>query len=190
MTITLKSKYFFSLLISFFLVNSCGNNRSSGPDRSKAPEQTPPEPKPPENPPVQMTPVVSEIKWGSVTIKNKDGSEIKYKDCILTPEISFEWNFKTFGHPKNGEPVTSHQHKTDLTKGIQIHSVRDLLDKGDIFILSTGMTEDLGVHTSTVQYLKNKNKKVQVLKSDEAAKKHNELVKSGLRVVTLLHSTC
>ena len=190
MTITLKSKYFFSLLISIFLVNSCGKNGSSGPDRPKAPEQAPPAPQPPENPSVQMAPLVSEIKWGTVTVKSSDGSEIKYKDCILTPDTSFEWNFKTFGNPQNGEAVTSHQHKTDLSKGIQIHSVRELLDKGDIFILSKGMTEDLGVHTSTVQYLESKNKKVYVLKSDEAAKKHNELVKGGFKVVTLLHSTC
>ena len=88
--------------------------------------------------------------------------------------------------------MTGHQHKRDLSKGIQIRSVRPLLDIGDIFFLSTGMTEDLGVNVSTVEYLKSYGKEVYTLQTEACIKQYNDYVMSGSKknCVALLHSTC
>lgn len=130
-----------------------------------------------------MTPKINKCKWGLI---NVDGNN--YKDCIITPEGAFEWDMKNFGEPYK-EPITSHQYKSDITKGIQIHSVRDLLRFGDIFILSTGMHDELGVNSSTIDYLKMHNKLVYVLNTEETVKLYNKLG-TKCKVVAMIHTTC
>lgn len=130
-----------------------------------------------------MKPKIIDYKWGAI---NVDGNI--YKDCIITPEGSFEWDMKNFGSPKN-ELITSHQHKKNYKKGIQIHSVRDLLNFGDVFILSTGMDDCLGVNSSTIDYLKFNGKKVIDTDTKEAIACYNEL-RTKHKVVAVIHTTC
>lgn len=128
-------------------------------------------------------PKIDSCKWGSI---NVDGDN--YKDCIITPIGAFEWDMKKFGDPYN-EPVTSHQHKTNYKKGIQIHSVRRLLNFGDFFILSTGMDDELGVNSDTINYLKMNNKEVIVTVTKDAVKLYNQ-IRTKHKVIAIIHTTC
>lgn len=136
----------------------------------------------------KMEPQIVSMEWGSIKIKQGSKSD-EFKDVILLPTGYHEWNFKDGFNSKIDKQYTSHQHKTNKTKGIQIHSVRDLLDKGDTFILTTGYTDDLGVNKNTINYLKENDKEVIVVNSADVMKIYNIRSKKG-KVVALIHSTC
>jgi len=92
--------------------------------------------------------------------------------------------------PELDKKHTSHQYKKDMSKGIQPHSVRPLLNKGFVFVLTTGFHDDLGVNKNTVKFLKDNGKDVVVVNSGNVMDTYNNLVKKGKKVVALVHSTC
>jgi len=124
------------------------------------------------------------IKWGSVKV-----GDVLYKDCIMTPKGHFSWDFD-YGYNKGDGFITSHQHKTKHHRGIQIHSVRPLINYANIFVISTGIKEELGVNISTIEYLCSFKKEVYILNTTNAVKKYNELIDNGKKVVAFIHSTC
>ena len=73
--------------------------------------------------------------------------------------------------------------------GIQSHSVRNLLNKGSVFILTTGYHDDLGVNKNTIKFLKDNDKKVYVVNTSNIIDIYNDLSKID-QVVALIHSTC
>jgi len=136
------------------------------------------------------TPTITHIEWGTVHVKHNSVTKV-YKDVIIEPTRCYEWNFKENFDPECDEKYTSHQHKKDMTKGIQPHSVRHLLDSGTIFVLTTGFHSDLGVNENTIKFLTDNKKQVIIVNSKDAMVVYNELVKNNKKkVVALIHSTC
>jgi hypothetical protein len=135
-------------------------------------------------------PQIVSIEWGNIQIRQN--SKIRnFKDVVLEPNTFYEWNFKEGFDPNIDKKYTSHQYKEDMSKGIQPHSVRSLLDKGDTFVLTTGFHDDLGVNKSTVKFLKDNGKKVVIVNSADVMDVYNNLkTKTNTKVVALIHSTC
>lgn len=134
-------------------------------------------------------PIIVNVGWGNVLV-NHDSATHDFKDAILEPTGCYEWNFMEGFNPEIDTKRTSHQYKKDMSKGIQPYSVRSLLKKGSVFILTTGFHDDLGVNKDTIKLLKNNKKEVIVVNSNDVANIYNDLVKKGKRVVALVHSTC
>jgi len=133
-------------------------------------------------------PQIISIEWGNIQVGQN--SKVKnFKDVILEPTRFYEWDFKEGYNPKLDEKYTAHQYKKDMSKGIQPHSVRNLLDNGDTFILTTGFHDDLGVNKNTVKFLKDNGKKVVVVNSSKVMDVYNDLSRKS-KVVALVHSTC
>ena len=86
-------------------------------------------------------PKIESIEWGHIKIKHDDKT-YSFKDLVIEPSSFYEWNFKDGFDPTVDIIPTSHQFKTNLSKGIQPHSVRHLLNKAKVFILSMGMYDD------------------------------------------------
>jgi len=123
-----------------------------------------------------QAPIISSIVWGKVVVKNPDGKECVYKDCILTPKGSQKWDWNKTG--------------TEHVPGIQIDDIKDFIDEVDIIILSKGMDNQLQTKTDTYSYVKEKKKKLHILNTRLAVEKYNELVAQGVKVGALIHSTC
>lgn len=135
------------------------------------------------------TPLITGIEWGNVRVKQ--GHVVKnFKDVVLEPNGAHEWDFKAGFNPELDEKYTSHQYKKDMSKGIQPHSVRNLIHKGDVFVLTTGFHDDLGVNKKTVKFLKDNEKHVEIVNSSGIMDMYNNLVNEGKKVVALVHSTC
>ncbi len=134
-------------------------------------------------------PQIVSIKFGNVCVKKNDilGN---FKDVIIEPNGFYEWNFREGFNPEFDEKPTSHQYKKDPSKGIQPHSIRNLLNKGDIFILTSGFYDDLGINKNTIKFLENNGKKVVIVNSKDIVNTYNNLVGGGKNIVALVHSTC
>jgi hypothetical protein len=118
-----------------------------------------------------MNPYIESIEWGKIKL-----SSITLKDVILAPDICEEWNWKIDG--------TTHK------EGITIDAVVNLVNKADIFILSTGINNRIKINNKTIQYLIDHNKIVMIMQTEKAVIQYNKLIKSGNLVCALLHSTC
>jgi hypothetical protein len=138
--------------------------------------------------PKMSIPQIRSIEWGNVQIGQNSKIE-DFKDVVLEPTTFYNWDFKEGFDPNTDQKHTSHQYKKDISKGIQPHSVRNLLDKGTTFILTTGFHDDLGVNQKTIKFLENNGKKVVVVNSSEVMDLYNKLSKKS-KVVALVHSTC
>ncbi len=134
-------------------------------------------------------PIIVSIDWGNVCIK-QNFVQLHFKDVVILPNDAYNWNFKEGFDKQIDLNYTSHQHKTDMSKGIQIHSVRNLLDQGNVFILTTGFHDSLGVNKSTIKFLEHHGKKVIVVNSKDVIDIYNKCVINGHKVVALVHSTC
>lgn len=60
----------------------------------------------------------------------------------------------------------------------------------EIILIGTGWDGVLEVPDEIIKQAKKLNKKLEILKSEEAIRKYNELVKDGERVNALIHTTC
>ncbi|MBY0353229.1 hypothetical protein K2W90_02585 [Candidatus Babeliales bacterium] len=136
---------------------------------------------------IAQAPRIASIKWGEINVKNANGRESTFKDCICTPGGAKDWDWG----------ITSMRHNP----GIGIAQVKDLLDLADVFVLSRGVDWVLQVQDEVVEYLEKNGKQVFVQRTIEkpgydiskpgtAVHTYNELVKEGKRVVGLFHSTC
>jgi hypothetical protein len=134
-------------------------------------------------------PIIISIEWGNIRVKQGHATK-DFKDVVLEPNGFYEWDFKAGFNLKFDEKHTSHQYKKNMSKGIQPHSVRDLLNKGSVFVLTTGYHDDLGVNKNTVKFLKDQGKQVIVVNTSDVADTYNDLVGKGSKVVALVHSTC
>ena len=108
---------------------------------------------------------------------------------MIEPDKFYEWDFKDGFDPSIDKEYTGHQFKTNKEKGIQPHSVRNLLCVANSFILTTGFHDDLGVNKDTIKFLEKNGKKVTVVNSKDIMDTYNKLSKKE-KVVALVHSTC
>lgn len=119
---------------------------------------------------------ITQFSWGHVTVEHGDGTLKNYKDVIVYPEGSQEWDWSKTG--------------TRHVPGIQVADVQELAQKVDRVILSRGVDLVLQVQPETLEYLRNHNKQYDVLQSQEAVELYNKLISEGKRVGIVLHSTC
>ena len=101
-----------------------------------------------------------------------------FKDCIITNDHVFEWDWSIDGTRHN--------------PGITPKAVTQLLELEDcdIILLSQGMHLKLGVCKETIRRLKKAGKEVEILETENTVKRWNELCTAGESVGALIHSTC
>lgn len=117
--------------------------------------------------------LIKKIEWGRVELE--DGSQ--FKDVMLAPSFTSEWNWKLSG--------------TNHSKGIQTSDIDVLLEhKVDVLILSRGVNLVLQVSADTYAYAIARVPTLIVDQSVSAVAHYNRLVEQGKRVGMLLHSTC
>lgn len=119
------------------------------------------------------SPRIEHISWGRIRVAGSGGS---FKDVKLYPGGVREWDWNETG--------TRHQ------PGIQSADVKELLDHGARHvILSRGMHERLQVREETLQTLRERNVEVEVLETNDAVERYNNLA-GDVPVGALIHSTC
>ena len=118
------------------------------------------------------SPRITDLSWGQMKIEGGKS----YRDAKLFPGGSREWDWQETG--------------TRHSPGIQPADVRELLERGArIIILSRGMNENLRVTEETLQFLEEEGVRYQLLQTEEAVKRYNEL-REEHPVGGLFHSTC
>lgn len=121
------------------------------------------------------SPKISDLSWGSVEVDGPDGTET-YRDAKLWPGGSRGWDWNETG--------TSH------VPGIQPADVEEVVDNGaETVILSRGQNRRLQVQDETLEWLEERGVEVEVLESNEAVRRYNELADEA-DVGALIHSTC
>lgn len=74
---------------------------------------------------------------------------------------------------------------------VQVEDISDILkEKPEIVVFGTGANGRVSVDEKVIDELKKIGCEVIAVKSDEAVKKFNELLKSGKKVVLAIHLTC
>jgi hypothetical protein len=123
---------------------------------------------------VASSPHITHVSWGCLEIA---GRAQPFKDAKLYPGGARAWDWNETG--------TSH------TPGIQPADIEELLDNGaEVVILAKGMNERLGVTSAALEMLDDRGVEVQVLQTEEAVERYNELQEEGTPVGGLFHTTC
>ena len=105
-----------------------------------------------------------------------EGASGPFKDVKLFPGGCREWDWRETG--------------TRHSPGIQPGDVEELLEHGARrIVLSRGVWERLGVASETVRYLEGRGVAFEILQTERAVERYNELAGSE-RVAALIHSTC
>ena len=118
------------------------------------------------------SPRITRLAWGRL----ETGGGGVFKDAKLYPGGAREWDWRETG--------------THHVPGIQPADVEELLDRGaEVVVLTTGIWQRLQVRPETLRFLSERGISVEVLQSEEAMKRFNEL-RSSLPVGGLFHSTC
>jgi hypothetical protein len=119
-----------------------------------------------------LSPAIVSDGWGLLRVGGAT-----YKDAKLWPGGAREWNWTETG--------TSH------LPGIAPADVDEVVDAGAaVVLLSTGRGGRLGVPDSTVDHLRRQGVDVEVLRTEEAISRYNDLAGRGVAVGALIHSTC
>lgn len=118
------------------------------------------------------SPKITALSWGRLEVEGQGA----FKDAKLWPGGARTWDW--------GETGTEHD------PGIQPADVEELLERGArVVILSRGMSERLQVQQETVAKLEDRGVRTEVLQTQEAVRRYNEL--AGKEPVgALIHSTC
>jgi hypothetical protein len=120
----------------------------------------------------ESSPTVEELSWGQVDV-DAHGS---FRDAKLWPGGARGWDWNETG--------TSH------VPGIQVADVEELVEKGaERVVLSRGQNERLQVKDETLAWLEDQDVEVEVLESNAAVERYNELAGEE-PVGALIHSTC
>ncbi|NBB74973.1 MAG: hypothetical protein GVY35_15065 [Bacteroidetes bacterium] len=122
----------------------------------------------------QSSPRITHLSWGRLEVEGRDAA---FKDAKLWPGGGREWDW--------GETGTHHR------PGIQPADVEELLEHGaKTVVLSKGINERLQVQRATLDALDERGVEVDVLQTEQAVERYNELQAEGKAVGGLFHSTC
>ena len=124
---------------------------------------------------IQSSPIIIDAQWAKITVKD-NGKELVYEDVKLWPGRSRKWDWTESG--------------THHNPGIQIADIQEFINNVDAVILTRGMDLVLQVPQATIDYAKKLGKQVYVGQTQDMVKKYNELVKQGIKVGGVFHSTC
>lgn len=101
----------------------------------------------------------------------------RFKDAKCFPGGARAWDW--------GETGTSH------TPGTQFADAQELLEEGaEVIVLSTGINERLQVPAETRKAIEEAGADTEVLQTERAVERYNELADEGRAVGGLFHSTC
>jgi hypothetical protein len=119
-----------------------------------------------------QSPRISRLSWGHIEVD--DG--LSFKDAKIFPGGAREWDWAETG--------------THHVPGIQPADVQELIDRGaKTVVLSRGVWKRLKVCPETLELLARRGIVVEVLQTEEAVERFNELRERG-PVGGLFHSTC
>lgn len=118
------------------------------------------------------SPTIDELRWGSVA------TEVgRFRDAKLWPGGGRGWDWNETG--------TSH------VPGVQASDVAELLEHGArIIVLGCGQHERLQVTDDALDHIRAAGAEAEILESNAAVTRYNELVRQGEHVGALVHSTC
>jgi len=116
-----------------------------------------------------MQALIESYDFGSIVIGGKTYSS----DVIVLPNRVIDDWWRLEGHR------------------LQVPDVRDyLLEDVDAVVIGTGYYGMMRVDDEVINAFRKGGKEVHVLRSRDAVRKYNELVKSGKKVMLLIHLTC
>lgn len=120
-------------------------------------------------------PIITSFRWGQIICQHHNQAVI-CKDAIITPDFVTEWDWSQDGTRHN--------------PGITPHAAAMLLSSCNHVILTRGVQLVLQVKSDTLNLLKSHGKSFEVLQTEQAIARYNELARKGVRVGGLFHSTC
>lgn len=120
----------------------------------------------------EKSPRITALSWGRVEIEGGRS----FKDAKLYPGGARAWDWRETG--------------MHHVPGIRPAEVEELVERGaTTLVLSRGVWERLEVAADTLQWLKDKGVAVEVLQTERAVERYNELCDTT-PVGALIHSTC
>lgn len=120
----------------------------------------------------RVSPLVTGLSWGSV--ETEAGT---FRDAKLWPGGGRGWDWRETG--------------TEHSPGIQPADVEELLSRRpEVVVLSRGRQGRLQVQRSTLEAVEAAGARPEVLGTEEAIRRYNELAEGGTPVAALIHSTC
>jgi hypothetical protein len=120
----------------------------------------------------ESSPKIEHLSWGRMDVGGR-----RFKDAKCFPGGARAWDW--------GETGTSH------TPGTQFADAEELLEHGaEVVILSTGINERLQVPAETREAIEKAGARAEVLQTERAVERYNELAGEGRAVGGLFHSTC
>lgn len=120
----------------------------------------------------QQSPRITGLSWGSV--ETQAGS---FRDAKLWPGGGRGWDWNETG--------------TDHTPGVQPADVQELLDHGaEVIVVGRGQQGRLQVMDATLAEIEERGASAEVLETQSAVERYNELAEQGAAVGALIHSTC
>ncbi|XP_048417865.2 mth938 domain-containing protein-like [Stegostoma tigrinum] len=120
------------------------------------------------------SPAIASLKWGEMKV---EGSDTLFKDCKVWPGGKRAWDWRETG--------------TRHTPGVQPADVNEIVNKGiQTSIIGRGMDEALQVPETTLSFIRSKGIDAVVLQTEKAVQQYNKLVKEGVAVGGIFHSTC
>ncbi|CAN5866095.1 hypothetical protein BH23ACT10_BH23ACT10_40420 [soil metagenome] len=118
------------------------------------------------------SPRIARHSWGRIAVEGRT-----FKDVMLWPGGAAEWDWTATG--------TSHG------AGVQAADVRGLLDRdADHVVLSLGRQRRLTVSAEATALLDGGDVPYDVLVTDEAIDRYEQLRGDGVPVAALIHTTC
>ena len=118
------------------------------------------------------SPRISHLSWGRIEVEGHP----PFKDAKIFPGGAREWDWRETG--------------TRHVPGIQPADVQELIEHGaKTVVLSKGVWERLQVCPETLEVLSQNDIQVEVLQTEAAVERFNELRKN-IAVGGLFHSTC
>ncbi|XP_067910008.1 mth938 domain-containing protein-like [Heterodontus francisci] len=120
------------------------------------------------------SPSIASLRWGEMKV---EGSDTLYKDCKVWPGGNRAWDWRETG--------------TRHTPGVQPADINEIIDKGiQTLVIGRGMDEALQVPEATLSFIRSKGVDAVVLQTEKAVQQYNKLVKEGVAVGGIFHSTC
>jgi hypothetical protein len=118
------------------------------------------------------SPLISHLSWGHIEVEGHP----PFKDTKVFPGGAREWDWRETG--------------THHVPGIQPADVQELIEHGaKAVVLSKGIWERLNVCPETLEVLAKSGIEVEVLQTEAAVERFNEL-RESMPVGGLFHSTC
>ena len=119
------------------------------------------------------SPQIEHLSWGR--LETESGQTFKDAKCFPGGARAWDWN----------ETGTRH------TPGIQPADAEELVKHGaQVVVLSTGINERLQVKPETLDALDEHGVDAEVLQTERAVERYNQLAGEGRAVGGLFHSTC